>query len=130
MDDIDLYTGALSEKPIKGSVLGPTLTCLILDQFIRVKQGDRFWFENFQNPQAFTPEQLDEIRKTSLASVICENADNLEMIQPKVMERLNSGNKYVSCSTIARPNITLWKETLSRLGMDGDNSINVVALSL
>lgn len=125
-----MYTGALSENPIKGSVLGPTLTCLILDQFIRVKQGDRFWYENVQNPQAFTLKQLNEIRKSSLASIICDNADNLEMIQPKVMERMDSKNKYVPCSEIARPNITLWRERLNRLKMSGDNSINVIALSL
>ncbi|XP_019871492.2 chorion peroxidase isoform X2 [Aethina tumida] len=33
VDDIDLYTGALSEIPLEESILGPTLTCLILDQF-------------------------------------------------------------------------------------------------
>ncbi|KAJ8934879.1 hypothetical protein NQ314_013155 [Rhamnusium bicolor] len=125
VDDIDLYTGALSEKPIEGSILGPTLTCLILDQFVRIKHGDRFWYENSQKPQAFTPEQLDEIRKTSLASIICDNSDNLTVIQAKVMERLNSRNDYVSCLKINRPNITLWKENFSYLALTG-GSINVV----
>ncbi|KAJ8951456.1 hypothetical protein NQ318_006888 [Aromia moschata] len=80
VDDVDLYTGALSEKPMRDSILGPTLTCLILDQFFRLKHGDRFWYEN---PQAFTLEQLSEIKKTSLASIICDNSDELDMIQPK-----------------------------------------------
>ncbi|XP_023309880.1 myeloperoxidase [Anoplophora glabripennis] len=130
VDDIDLYTGALSERPIKESVLGPTLTCLILDQFIRVKQGDRFWYENFQNPQAFTLQQLDEIRKTSLANIICDNADTLEVVQPEVMRRLDLKNKYVPCSAVARPNIALWKEKLESLEMNGDNSIKISTVSL
>lgn len=53
--DIDLYTGGLSEIPIAGGLLGPTLTCLIADQFYRLKYGDRFWYETYEKPQAFTP---------------------------------------------------------------------------
>lgn len=53
--DIDLYTGGLSEIPITEGLLGPTLTCLIADQFYRLKHGDRFWYETNEKPQAFTP---------------------------------------------------------------------------
>ena len=42
VDDIDLYTGAVSEKPIFDSMLGHTLNCLIVDQFVRLKKGDRY----------------------------------------------------------------------------------------
>jgi hypothetical protein len=55
VDDIDLYTGALAEQPLEGGFLGPTLTCLLTDQFIRLKRGDRFWYETPEVPQAFTP---------------------------------------------------------------------------
>lgn len=53
VDDIDLYTGALAEDP-KGRLLGPTLTCLIADQFYRLKVGDRFWYESSDPTLAFT----------------------------------------------------------------------------
>lgn len=99
---------------MKGNILGPTLTCLILDQFIRLKYGDRFWYEN---PQSFTPAQLDEIRKTSLAKVICDNADNLETVQPLVMEGLRGKNKNVPCSNISSANWTLWKENLEHVNI-------------
>jgi hypothetical protein len=55
VDDIDLYTGALAEQPLKEGFLGPTLTCLLMDQFVRLKRGDRFWYETPEAPQAFTP---------------------------------------------------------------------------
>ena len=58
VDDIDLYTGALAEKPLDGSFLGPTITCLLMDQFVRLKRGDRFWYETPEAPQAFTPGEV------------------------------------------------------------------------
>lgn len=53
VDDIDLYTGALAEDP-KGRLLGPTLTCLLADQFLRLKVGDRFWYERSDTTIGFT----------------------------------------------------------------------------
>lgn len=60
VDDVDVYTGALSEYPVENGLLGGTLTCLLGDQFVRLKRGDRYWYETDQQPQAFTPgEYLD-----------------------------------------------------------------------
>lgn len=53
-NDIDIYTGGLAEMPVKGGIIGPLLTCLIGDQFVRVKKGDSFWYERTQGPQKFT----------------------------------------------------------------------------
>ena len=44
--DIDLFTGALTEEPEKDGEVGPTLACLLGEQFMRLKYGDRFWFQN------------------------------------------------------------------------------------
>lgn len=54
VEDIDMYTGALSEFPIEGGLVGPTITCLVGDQFKRLKQGDDFWYETDKQPQAFS----------------------------------------------------------------------------
>ncbi|KAL1129753.1 hypothetical protein AAG570_012697 [Ranatra chinensis] len=54
VEDIDLYTGATSENPIPGGMLGPTAMCLISDQFKRLKDGDRFWYETNERPQRFS----------------------------------------------------------------------------
>lgn len=119
MDDIDLYTGALSETPLEGSILGPTITCLVLDQFYRIKHGDRFWYENAGH-QGFSPQQLTEIRKTTLANIICDNSDDLDVIQPKVMQSLGEDNDYVPCSKIDNPDLKVWKDTLHVLKLSKD----------
>lgn len=49
-----MYTGALSEPPLLGAISGPLLSCLITDQFLRIKKGDSFWFERKVGPQRFT----------------------------------------------------------------------------
>ncbi|GLH04746.1 Peroxidasin, partial [Gryllus bimaculatus] len=55
VDDIDPYTGMLAEVPLPGAMLGPTLTCIIADQFVRMRRGDRYWYETGEQPQAFSP---------------------------------------------------------------------------
>ncbi|KAJ2940746.1 hypothetical protein O0L34_g14857 [Tuta absoluta] len=108
VDDIDLYTGALAEDP-KGRLLGPTLTCLIADQFLRLKVGDRFWYETNDPEVGFTLEQLTEIRKTTLAGVICANEQLLDQAQPRVMEAVSATNPLVDCFELPQPDFSKWK---------------------
>ena len=55
MDDVDLFVGMLSEFKDEGSMVGPTLNCLIGIQFRDLKYGDRFWYETSQWPGNFLP---------------------------------------------------------------------------
>jgi peroxidase len=54
VDDIDLYIAGLSERPTGDSSVGPTILCVLADQFTRLKKGDRFFYENGGQSSSFT----------------------------------------------------------------------------
>lgn len=54
VDDVDLFTGGLSEKPNRGALVGPTFGCLVGRQFHYLRRGDRYWYENDIPPSAIT----------------------------------------------------------------------------
>ncbi|XP_052748877.1 chorion peroxidase [Galleria mellonella] len=112
VEDIDLYTGALAEEP-HGRLLAPTLTCLISDQFLRLKIGDRFWYETSDETVCFSIDQLTEIRKTTLAGVICANEGLLEQAQPRVMEEISATNPMVDCTELPQPSFNPWRQVNS-----------------
>ncbi|KIH45312.1 hypothetical protein ANCDUO_24648, partial [Ancylostoma duodenale] len=79
----------------------------------QTKRGDRFWYENFFYPSAFSTAQLEEIRKTTLARVICDTSDNIRFIQHNVFSLQDDyGNCPVSCSSsiIDGINFSVWKD--------------------
>lgn len=90
VDDIDLFIGMSMEEPLRqdGDILGSTFLCLIGDQFARLKKGDRYFHDLFGQPGSFNIEQLTQIRKASLARVLCDNT-NLDEIQPLVFRPSN-----------------------------------------
>lgn len=88
-DDVDLWIGGLIESARGDGLLGPTFSDIIADQFSRFRQGDRYFYEHGPetNPGAFTIEQLQEIKKTSIARLICDNSDGIQGQSPKAFWR-------------------------------------------
>lgn len=52
-------------RPVYGGVVGPTFACLLGLEFQNFKYGDRFWFQNELLPHAFTPYQINKLKKVS-----------------------------------------------------------------
>ncbi|XP_043188450.1 peroxidase-like [Amphibalanus amphitrite] len=112
LDDIDLFAGGLAERPVKGGLVGPTFSCIIGQQFLNLKVGDRFWFENGGMKSSFTPSQLHQLRKTTLARVLCDNLDDIDVVRPLVMRTgfVSERNRPVSCQLIRRVSLRPWAE--------------------
>ncbi len=72
ISDLDLWVAALAEDHAPGAMVGETLRAIISDQFRRIRDGDRFWFEN--DPYFLAnPTLLEELRSLTLADIIRRN---------------------------------------------------------
>ncbi|HEY1081545.1 MAG TPA: peroxidase family protein, partial [Prosthecobacter sp.] len=49
--DIDLWIGGLAEADVPGAMVGPTFHKILADQFQRLRDGDRFWYQRYLPPQ-------------------------------------------------------------------------------
>lgn len=70
-DDIDPWVGALVETHAPGAVVGPLVKAILVEQFDRLRHGDRFWFEN---DHALSVDEKAAIKRTKLADVLRRNA--------------------------------------------------------
>ena len=69
VDNVDAYVGALLEYPHEiGDLLGPLMTLSIKDQFMRLRDGDRFWYE-----RQLDRELVDLVDAQTLATIIRRN---------------------------------------------------------
>ncbi|XP_059081531.1 peroxidase-like [Tigriopus californicus] len=115
VEDIDLFVGMSMERPhTSGALVGETFLCLIGDQFARLKKGDRFFYDLKDQSGSFTLDQLEEIRKTSMARLLCDNSDDLKEIQPLAFRiPLGSTNQPTSCNdfrTIPSIDFSPWRQ--------------------
>ncbi len=72
IDDVDLWVGGYAEPDVEGSEVGETFQTIIADAFIRMRDGDRFWYEN--DPLLFRFRGVVDLSVT-LAEVIENNSD-------------------------------------------------------
>jgi len=75
VNNIDLWVGCLAEDHADGASVGPLVSAIVSDQFERLRDGDRFWYEN-----QFTGDQLDDLHDLRLSDVIKRNTqiDNIQ----------------------------------------------------
>ncbi len=84
-DLIDPWVGMLAEDPVNGALFGETIMEIMKDQFGRLRDGDRFYFEN---DPVLTNDEKDEIRNTTLRDIIMRNSgitlmqDNVFLAMP------------------------------------------------
>ncbi|MFM7034858.1 MAG: peroxidase family protein [Planctomycetia bacterium] len=139
VDTIDLWVGGLAEKHLPGSSVGPTFTKIIVDQFMRLRDGDRYWYQNVLPDAA-----VRTIQATTLADVIRRNT-SVRNLQPDVFlfrtsvggvvfgDRNGDGVRQSSESGLAAAVVTLVDATgatVARTRTDGRGAFSFDRLNL
>ena len=106
-DHADLFVAGLAESLVHGAMVGPTFRCLLRDQFMRLRDGDRFFYEN---RGVFKSLELREIKKTNLAKIMCDNMKGMVSVQKDVFVAFDIPEYRKSCNEIKGPNIAVWRE--------------------
>lgn len=83
-DDIDAWIGMLAEPHRPGAMVGETLFRVLADQFIRTRDGDRFWYQSY-----LPNDMVQMVEQQTLATIIRRNTaistelpDDLFMMPP------------------------------------------------
>ncbi|XP_065572680.1 peroxidasin-like isoform X2 [Artemia franciscana] len=107
--NIDIWVGGMAEDPIEGAKVGPTFRCLLVDQFKRLRDGDRFWYEN---PGVFKPDQLVQIKQATLSKVICDSGDDIaEMVENAfLLTKDGELSPLLRCNLIPEIDLRFWTE--------------------
>lgn len=68
VNEVDLWVGGLAEDHVPGGSVGPTFRAILADQFARLRDGDRFWYQN-----ALSGDELAMVNATTLTDLIERN---------------------------------------------------------
>jgi peroxidase len=83
VNDIDPWVGFLSEDHLPGSVTGPTLRAILVDQFTRLRDGDKYFYLNDPALNGYR----SYLEQLTLSQIILENTgvqlqDNVFFLEP------------------------------------------------
>ncbi|XP_022824810.1 peroxidase-like [Spodoptera litura] len=108
--DIDLIVGLWIEKTMEGGHIPPTFANIINDNVMRALKSDRHWYERPNRPDAFTEAQLKEIRKASIARLLCDVGDGISEVPRNAIYNISPENPLVSCGQIMGIDFSAWKD--------------------
>ena len=78
VDNIDLWVGGLAEDHVAGGSVGELFRTIVVDQFERLRDGDRFWYQ-----AQLSSCERQSLERTSLSDVIRRNTE-LSNVQDNV----------------------------------------------
>ncbi len=83
---VDAWIGGLAEDHIPGGMVGETFAAVLIDQFTRLRDGDRFWGQGL----GFSEEEADHLWSTRLSDIIVRNSavDDIQTDVFKAMTRM------------------------------------------
>ena len=124
VNNVDLWVGILAEDHLRGSSLGETASTIIVDQFERLRDGDRLWYQNTLDDR-----MVRQIENTSLATIIERNTnvdslqDNVFFFSPEISGTISlADNGVVSPVDTARSTTQRTNRERNRNGDQRDSS--------
>lgn len=101
--NIDAFTGGLAESTPDDALVGPLFACIIKRQFLKLRDGDRYFFTHKEDcttsARGLKPVAMKNILNRSLAAIICDNNPNEGQIQDRVFEKPHDTNPLQECSS-------------------------------
>ncbi|XP_017485563.1 PREDICTED: peroxidasin, partial [Rhagoletis zephyria] len=106
-DNIDVWVGGILEDQVEGGKVGPLFQCLLVEQFRRLRDGDRFYYEN---DGVFLSKQLSQIKHASLGRILCDDGDNINEVSSNVFLLPKRQGGYKKCADIPEINLYFWQD--------------------
>ena len=107
IDKLDLYVGALAEPQLPSSSLGETFWPIVRDQLIRLRDGDRYWFENpfpvspdlnlvwgSDNISAAQSRKLEDVIEENSAMQPGEMGSGIFFLKSRTLEALSAAGAF------------------------------------
>ena len=102
---VDLFIGGMAESNNNNEFLGPTFKCIIRKTLTNLRVGDRFFYEN--NDQ-FSIGQQEEVRKMTLAKVMCLILRDGGTIQENLFDVFNPRKqKRINCENLLKDSLNV-----------------------
>ncbi len=87
VEDVDLLVGLFAEDAKAPSGAGETIQAIVGEQFERLRDADRFWFESkIKEGGFFTAKEIKEIKQTSYGDIIKLNSEISELQENVFLE--------------------------------------------
>jgi hypothetical protein len=75
VNKVELWVGGLAENRYSGAMVGQTFHKIILDQFVKIRDGDNLYWEN----QPWPIEERTWVQGVTLADIILRNTDTINL---------------------------------------------------
>lgn len=95
VDNIDAWVGALAEDHVASGSTGPLIRKVLADQFQRLRDGDRFWYQ-----ATFSGQELRNLERTSLNDVIRRNTTLTNLQQDTFFFRTEISGSVLSAVSV------------------------------